>query len=113
MNEKENEESMDKPDIVDILLDQENDDPIVLVNRYGRKVSFKKIALIPLEDKLYCLLKPIDKLDNVGDDECIVFYVEEEEGKEPVLMVETDERKARMAYDKYCQLLDEQEGKKS
>ena len=51
----------------------------------------------------------MDKIDNVQDDEAIVFYVEEKEGEEPVLMVETDEKTAIDVFDEYYNLLDEAE----
>ena len=98
---------MEREDILDILLDEDNKDPIVLIDNNGRRLSFEQIAVIPYNDKIYCVLKPIDKIDNIEDDEAIVFYVEEEEGKEPVLMVETDEKTAISVFDEYYNLLDE------
>ena len=104
---KEAEQEMEREDILDILLDEDNKDPIVLIDNNGRRLSFEQIAVIPYNDKIYCVLKPIDKIDNIEDDEAIVFYVEEEEGKEPVLMVETDEKTAISVFDEYYNLLDE------
>lgn len=98
--------------IVDILLDENNRDPISLVDGNGRRLTFEQIAVIPYKEKLYCVLKPVDKLENIQDDEAIVFYVEEKEGEEPVLMVETDEKVAMDVFDEYYNLLDEAEGKK-
>ena len=104
---KEAEQEMEREDILDILLDEDNKDPIVLIDNNGRRLSFEQIAVIPYNDKIYCVLKPIDKIDNIEDDEAIVFYVEEEEGEEPVLMVETDEKTAISVFDEYYNLLDE------
>lgn len=109
---KEVEEEKANRNIVDILLDEENKDPIVLQDDTGKKITFEQIAIIPYDDKLYCVLKPVDKIENVQDDEAIVFFVNEEEGKEPVLMVETDEAKAIAVFDEYYNLLDEQSGSK-
>lgn len=111
ISKKVKEEEM-KQTIVDVLLDEENKEPIVLIDGSGKKLSFEQIAVIPFNDKLYCVLKPIDKLDNVADDEAIVFYVQEEEGKEPVLMVETDEKVAIDVFEEYYNLLDEDDGSK-
>lgn len=99
----------ENPDIIDILLDEDNKDPIVLVDGNGRKLSFEQIAVIPHNDKIYAVLKPIDKIENVQDDEAIVFFVEEEDGKEPVLRVETDEKVAIDVFEEYYNLLDEAE----
>ena len=104
---KKVEQEEQQPDIIDILLDEENKDPIVLVDGQGKKLSFEQIAVIPYNNKIYCVLKPIDKIENVQDDEAIVFFVDEQEGKEPVLMVETDEKVAMDVFDEYYNLLDE------
>lgn len=95
------------PDIVDILLDEENREPIELIDGNGKKLTFEQIAVIPHNDKLYCILKPITPIDNVGEDEAIVFYVAEEKGKDPVLQVETDERVALDVFEEYYALLEE------
>ncbi len=100
-------------DIVDVLLDENNKEPIVLVDGQGKKLSFEQIAVIPHNDKLYCVLKPIDKIDNVQDDEAIVFFVDEQEGKEPVLMVETDEKTAMDVFEEYYNLLDDADNKQN
>ena len=105
---KEREEQLD---IVDVLLDESNKDPIILIDGNGKKITFEQIAVIPFNEKLYCVLKPVDKIDGVADDEAIVFYVQEEAGKAPVLMVETDEKVAMDVFDEYYNLLDEQSGK--
>lgn len=99
-------------DILDVLLDEDNKDPIVLVDENGKQLSFEQIAVIPYNDKIYAVLKPIDKIDNVADDEAIVFVVVEKEGRPSVLMVETDESVAMSVFDEYYNLLDEAEGKK-
>lgn len=104
---KKVEQEEQQPDIIDILLDEDNKDPIVLVDGQGKKLSFEQIAVIPCNNKIYCVLKPIDKIENVQDDEAIVFFVDEQEGKEPVLMVETDEKVAMDVFDEYYNLLDE------
>ena len=106
---KEVEQEKSRRNILDILLDEDNKDAIVLEDDKGKKLSFEQIAVIPYNDKVYCILKPIDKIDNVQDDEAIVFFVHEEDGKEPVLMVETDEATAIAVFDEYYNLLDEQD----
>lgn len=97
----------DERDIVDILLDEEDHEPIVLVDGGGNKVAFEQIAVIPHNDKLYCILKPITHIDNVGEDEAIVFYVEEQVGKDPALMVETNELTVINIFEEYYDLIEE------
>lgn len=104
-------EEQEYRDIVDVLLDEENKEPIVLIDGEGKKLSFEQIAVIPYNNKIYAVLKPIDEIENVADDEAIVFFVHEEEGQEPVLMVETDEKAAMDVFEEYYNLLDEEEAK--
>lgn len=75
MSKKEEKEEI--KDIYDVLLDENNKDPIILVDSNGIKTTFEQIAVIPYNDKLYCILKPLDKIKGVQDDEAIVFFVEE------------------------------------
>ena len=96
--------------ILDVLLDEDNKDPIVLMDEKGKQLSFEQIAVIPYNDNIYAVLKPIDKIENVADDEAIVFFVQERDGMPPVLMVETDESVAMSVFDEYYNLLDEAEG---
>ncbi len=103
------EREADNMTILDVLLDQDNREPIVLVDEKGKRISFEQIAVIPYNNKIYCVLKPIDQIENIQDDEAIVFYVDEREGREPVLMVETDEKTAISVFDEYYNLLDAEE----
>ena len=95
--------------ILDILLDKDNRDPIVLTDGEGRRISFEQIAIIPYERandwNLNVLLKPIDKIDGIQDDEAVVFFVDEVDGNH-VLKVEKDESIAIDVFNEYYKLLD-------
>lgn len=92
--------------VLDYLLDEENDKPIVLFDENDKAVRFDQVAIIPLEDKLFAILKPIDPLADVADDEAIVFRIQEDEPVESQLVVETDEALAMRVFDEYYKLLD-------
>ena len=64
--------------IMDILLDEDNEDPITLYDENDRAVKFDQVAIIPMDNKLYAILKPIDPLEGVADDEAIVFRVNDD-----------------------------------
>ena len=106
---KEKSPETENIDILDILLDEDNEDPITLYDENDKAVRFDQVAIIPMDNKLYAILKPIDEVEGVADDEAIVFYVNEE-GEEPILEVETDEPTAILVFDEYYKLLDK-EGK--
>ncbi len=112
MKEKENkQEEIKDVNILDILLDEDNDDPITLFDENDKAVKFDQVAIIPFKEKLYAILKPIDDMEGVEDDEAIVFLIEETEDGDAELVIETDEPTAIKVFDEYYKLLDEAEKK--
>ena len=108
--EKKKEEL--KPiDIIDVLLDQDNKEPIVLMDEKGKQLTFEQVAVIPYEvrkeKRLYAVLKPIDKIEGIGEDEAMVFYVDTDEEGNSLIKVEEDEEVAIAVFDKYYDLLEE------
>ena len=105
----EKEKEQEVVNILDVLLDENNDKPITLYDENDKAVKFDQVAIIPMEEQLYAILKPIDEMEGVADDEAIVFLVEEDEDGDAELVVETDEAKAMKVFDEYYKLLDEAE----
>ena len=101
-----------KVNIVDVLLDDNNTAPVIMYNDDGKEVKFDQIAVIPLGEELYCILKPITKIDGIADDEAVVFKVVEEKGREPFLSVERNEFVAIQVFDAYYDLIIEEGGLK-
>lgn len=95
--------------ILDQLLDDENTDPIYLYDENKNKVAFEKVAVINLSGALYFLLSPLDYLDDLSDDEALVFKAVETKDGEELLVVEEDEKIAEKVFDEYYRLLDELE----
>ena len=75
---------------IDMLLDEECTDPIVLYNENNEEIAFEQIALIPYDGGIYALLKPVEKLDGVGEDEALVFTITELDGEDVLMIVEDD-----------------------
>ncbi len=98
--------------ILDILLDEDNEDPITLYDENDKAIKFDQVAIIPLKEKLYAILKPIDEMEGVADDEAIVFVVNDDENGDATLEIETDEPTAIMVFDEYYKLLDKQDANK-
>lgn len=105
------EQKMEEVDLLDVLLDENNKEPIVFMDETGKKLAFEQVAVIPYdvrkETRLYCVLKPIDKIDGINDDEAIVFLVDTDEDGNSVIKVEEDEEIAIAVFDKYYDLLEE------
>ena len=93
-------------DIMDILLDQENTEPIVLEDDKGKRVAFEQVAVVPYDGKIYVVLKPIDKIEGVKDDEAIVFLCDETT-KPTTLRPEQDQEIAVKIFDEYYNLVEE------
>ena len=72
---------------IEKLFDPENNDPITLVDDQDNEVDFEQIAVIPYEQKIYALLKPMTPVEGVGEDEALVFVIEVIEG-EATLVIE-------------------------
>ena len=116
----ENKEEVQPVDLLDILLDKENKDPITLMDEKGKQISFEQIAMIvhevKKEKKLFAILKPVDKIEGLNDNDAIVFLVDQDKDGNTVLKIEEDEDVAIDVFDEYYDLLEEemskQKGKK-
>lgn len=74
--------------VIDKLFDEDNNDVIILKNELGEEIAFEQIALIPLKEKTYCILKPVKPIEGMGEDEGLVFSIEtNEEGLEYLALV--------------------------
>ncbi len=96
------------PNIVDILLDENNDDNIILYNEKGEETEFMQIAIIPVKEIVYVILKPVKPIEGLGEDEGLVFTINEE-AEEPILELVVDFEIIDKVFDIYEDLLREQE----
>lgn len=94
---------------IDALYDEDNNDAIILMNEKGEEIPFEQIALIPIADKTYAILKPMVQMEGVGENEGLVFSVEvNAEGMEYLALV-TDDDIIDQVFDVYFTLVDEEE----
>ena len=104
----EKKEEMVKVDLLEVLLDEKNTAPIFMLDEKGNQIEFEQVAVIPYgEDDLYCILKPITKIEGINDDEAVVFLVTEDENGESILKVEDREEVAISVFDQYYNLIEE------
>ena len=99
-------------DILDVLFDEHNTAPIYMEDDRGHRLAFEQVAVIPYEKQIYCILKPMTKLEGIKDNEAFVFRVEEDEFGNSVLRVETDDRMNIAIFNKYYDLIEEHLKKK-
>lgn len=96
------------PSVIDILLDEDNDDNIILYDENDQPNEFEQVALVPLNGKVYAILKPINCMEDVGADEAVVFCIEEFEG-EYMLFPEQDDAVGEAVFNEYYSLLEHDE----
>lgn len=96
-------------DILDLLLDDDYDDPIFMYDEQNNKVAFEKVAVINLDGFLYFLLSPLDVVDGIDSDEALVFKVLEEDDGNHFMVCEEDEAIVDKVFEEYYRLLDELE----
>ncbi|MBO4983715.1 MAG: DUF1292 domain-containing protein [Clostridia bacterium] len=87
---------------VDRLFDDENDEKIYVKDNDGKEIAFEQVAVVDFEENYYAVLYPLTKIEGVGEDEVLVFLIDEENDQ---LVYAEDER----VIDGVCKLLDEQE----
>ena len=94
---------------IDALFDEDNNDLIVLYNEHGEEVLFEQVALIP-QEKTYVILKPVQPLPGMNEDEALVFAVEiHPETQEEDLVLVTDDAIIDRVFDEYDALVEEYE----
>lgn len=76
---------------IDMLLDEDNNDNIVLFNEDNQSIEFEQIALVPIQNRVYALLKPVLSMEGIADDEALVFAIEEVDDEDCLVIVEEDE----------------------
>ena len=76
---------------IDALYDENNNDAIILFNENGEEIAFEQVAIIPISEKVYAILKPIQPMDGVGEDEGLVFSIEQNDEGEEYLALTVDE----------------------
>lgn len=113
---KKTENKVEKKSPIDSLFDENDTDPISLFNEKGEKVMFEQIALIPLGDNIYAILKPTEKMEFIGDDEALVFEVVQKENEkdgtvEEYLNLVSDIDTIDKAFEQYNKLVDEEKAK--
>ncbi len=98
-------------DLLDVLLDPDNREPIVFTDAEGKNYTFEQVAVIPLDREdgdqdLYCVLKPLDGLEGIAANEAIVFAVDfDDDDNASSVHVEEDNAIAKKVFDKYYELL--------
>lgn len=91
---------------IDKIFDENNDENIILYNEENEAIEFEQIALVPLGDDTYVILRPVLEMDGIAEDEALVFAIENIDG-ENALVTEEDEDVIDAVFDVYYEMLEE------
>ncbi len=89
---------------VELLLDEHNNDNIKLYDENNNCVEFEQIATIPMDERIFVILKPVTSMENVAEDEAIVFEIQEID-EEDCLVVVTEDKIIDKVFDEYYEML--------
>ncbi len=100
---------------IDRLFDEDDVSPISLFNEKGEEVKFEQIALIPIEEDIYAILKPIEQMEGIGEDEALVFEIVESDNEDDgdYLNLVSDIDVIDKVFEVYNKLMDEEEAKQN
>ena len=89
---------------VELLLDENNNDNIKLYDEANNCVEFEQIATIPMDERIFVILKPVTAMENIAEDEAIVFEIQEID-EEDCLVVVTEDKIIDKVFNEYYDLL--------
>lgn len=92
---------------IDMLLDETNTENIKLYNEDNQEVEFEQIALVPIENKTYAILKPVEAMEGIAEDEALVFVIDEIDDEDCLVIVE-DETIVDKVFEEYYKMLKEE-----
>ena len=92
---------------IDALLDPSNKEPIVLYREDGQEDVFEQVAITNVGGALYAILKPQIPFEGMGEDEALVFAIEENDEGDLSMLLVTDTAVVDAAFEDYYNLLRE------
>ena len=93
-------------DFIDENVITDEDDIIILTGEDGTEREFYHIATIDYDEKWYIFLHPVEEMDDVAEDEALIFEIqEEEEGNDLFTLLEDDDL-INKVYAEYVKELD-------
>ena len=87
----------------------EEDLTVTLVTDQGEEVDFDVIASITLDEKLYFIMQPVELLEDMTEDDCLVFEVTPVNDEEDKFDIVTDDKIIDAVFAEYDKLLAEDE----
>ena len=92
-------------EIKDTVIDEE-DDIIVLTGEDGTEREFYHIATIDYDEKWYIFLHPVEEMEDVAEDEALIFEIKEDEDGNDLFTLLEDDDLIDKVYAEYIKELD-------
>ena len=89
---------------IEKLLNEDNTENVILYDEKNQPTEFEQVAIIPLYEKIFVILKPVTPIENMDDDEALVFVIEEIDDQDSLVTVE-DINLVNEVFDEYYKLL--------
>lgn len=97
-----------KINAIDQILDDNNCDNVILYDENQNPTEFEQIAIIPLKERLFAILKPVSKIFDLAEDEALVFEVcDDDETDEEYIKIVQDTKIIEAVFNEYYKLVDE------
>lgn len=98
MENKENVEIIDDDEIL-TLYDEDN-----------KPVQFRQVACVEYQDEFYALVQPVKPMDGLGEDEAIIFKLEEQDDDTDLFLPVDDEELLEAVFNEYLRSVSDEEG---
>ncbi len=92
---------------IDMLLDENNTENIKLYNEENQEIEFEQIALVPIDNKTYAILRPVAEMEGIAEDEALVFVIDEIDDEDCLVIVEDDSIVDKV-FEEYYKMLKEE-----
>lgn len=93
--------------MVEALLDPNNNDFIRLYDEDDNATVFRQVAVTNINGSIFAILKPEEEFEGLGEDEALVFALEENDEGNVSLLLVTDEETVNAVFEDYYNLLRE------
>lgn len=89
----------------------EDDDIITLYNEVADKdEDFYHLATLDVDDKWFVVLKPVEKLDDIDEDEVLIYEIAENEDGNDVFKAIEDDALLQRVFDEFMAEVEKMEG---
>lgn len=91
---------------IDKIYDEDNCENIILFNQKGEEIAFEQIAVVPIKNNTYVILKPVIPFEGLDPDEGLVFEIKEINDEEMLVLID-DMDIIDQVFDIYFSLVEE------